>query len=498
MPNCYVGKLKLVLFPIIFFTFLIFFLFQLPSKTFAANRYVKPGGTDSGVCLTSGTACLTIQYTIGQSSTGDTINIANGTYTEDVTINKAITLIGNVGTGIGPGASAPTIQPASCASSAISVTVASATIEGIIVNGNSCGSPQTGIDIAAGIGSTTVTHNELLDNGNGVFLETGSSNSNTIQYNNIHANTIYGIIVNNTASSGSPTLIDHNTITADGQGGIIIDGTGVTITNNTITNHTTGQGAGIDANTATNITIHYNAISGNGPGTDKPHDGGGIYHDNLDNVDAIDNYWGSSTGPTNSGNPSGTGDVVSDYVLFTPFYTDAGLTTLNTDSTNTSTSTSSLSAASAPTCGQTAPTTKPYLYKITTKGTSVTLYFTPVTGATAYQIYYGFRAGDKRFGTTFSGTDPVTIKYLNPHTQFYFAVSGENVCAGGPLSNWLGVVSGKSIALVANNNGAQHKSATVSSQSISPTPLSIPIPENSTPPKSLFSNIWNFFLHIFK
>jgi parallel beta-helix repeat protein len=38
-------------------------------------------------------------------------------------------------------------------------------------------------------------------------------------------------------------------------------------------------------------------------------------------VDARNSWWGSATGPTHSGNPGGSGSVVSDYVLYSPWLT---------------------------------------------------------------------------------------------------------------------------------------------------------------------------------
>ncbi|MBI3733296.1 MAG: right-handed parallel beta-helix repeat-containing protein [Chloroflexi bacterium] len=47
----------------------------------------------------------------------------------------------------------------------------------------------------------------------------------------------------------------------------------------------------------------------------------GLFNDHSTGVtvDAKNNWWGSASGPTNPSNPSGTGDVVSDFVLFDPW-----------------------------------------------------------------------------------------------------------------------------------------------------------------------------------
>ncbi len=57
-------------------------------------RYVDTTGSDSGNCDQPGNACATIGYTLNQANNGDTIIIASGIYTEQLQINKDITLKG--------------------------------------------------------------------------------------------------------------------------------------------------------------------------------------------------------------------------------------------------------------------------------------------------------------------------------------------------------------------------------------------------------------------
>lgn len=64
----------------------------------AGPWYVSTTGADSNDCLSPGTACATINGAISKASSGDTINIAIGTYTstafEVVMIDRDITLVG--------------------------------------------------------------------------------------------------------------------------------------------------------------------------------------------------------------------------------------------------------------------------------------------------------------------------------------------------------------------------------------------------------------------
>jgi hypothetical protein len=56
----------------------------------AVNRFVNP----DGVCGGNSPCYTTIQAAINASSAGDTINVAAATYVEEITIDKALTLLG--------------------------------------------------------------------------------------------------------------------------------------------------------------------------------------------------------------------------------------------------------------------------------------------------------------------------------------------------------------------------------------------------------------------
>lgn len=59
----------------------------------AATLLVAPGGADTGNC--QGAACQTIGYALAQAAaTGDTLQLAAGTYTEQLVLNKSVTLVG--------------------------------------------------------------------------------------------------------------------------------------------------------------------------------------------------------------------------------------------------------------------------------------------------------------------------------------------------------------------------------------------------------------------
>ena len=65
-----------------------------------ATRYVAPGGSDGSVdtpnpCLNEELPCATIQHALEQAASGDTIQIAAGIYTEQITIDRSVTISGD-------------------------------------------------------------------------------------------------------------------------------------------------------------------------------------------------------------------------------------------------------------------------------------------------------------------------------------------------------------------------------------------------------------------
>ncbi len=61
----------------------------------ASTLYVDDtSGTDDSNCQTPSDPCKTINYAIGQASIGDSLQIAGGTYTENVIVNQEVSLVG--------------------------------------------------------------------------------------------------------------------------------------------------------------------------------------------------------------------------------------------------------------------------------------------------------------------------------------------------------------------------------------------------------------------
>ena len=213
-------------------------VFAIPSGT---NLYVSDSaGTDtSNNCQSETNPCKTINYAISQASNSneDTINVAPGSYTEDVNINKAVSLVGTAG-------------------------AASTTI--VATDGNS-----TTLTFASGISGATVsgftiTHSytsaELsawtFNNDGVLFGQTG--NNNTLENSTVTLNR-NGIYINTTENN---KVID-DTITNNRTGiNMTGDFTNTTITGNTISDNWT-EGLVMYGTNSPGINLSTVSLSGN-------------------------------------------------------------------------------------------------------------------------------------------------------------------------------------------------------------------------------------------
>ena len=134
-------------------------------------RFVATTGTDgTNDCSAQDNPCLTIQHAVGVDETagcsGDTVNVAAGTYTEQVTINTVLNLVG-------AGAATTTIQapgfPLSGIGDIVTIgTGANVELSGFTVSGplvlpsQMCGVLGAGIDVL--VGGTANIHDNIIAN----------------------------------------------------------------------------------------------------------------------------------------------------------------------------------------------------------------------------------------------------------------------------------------------------------------------------------------------
>lgn len=221
-----------------------------PALCAAAIRYVDPAGSDAtNDGSLQAAPCATIGHAIAVASAGDTLQVAAGTYREQVSISTSLTLVG-----AGAGNSiiqAPPTLPAGGNIVTIQGTGVSVDFSGFTVNGpgaSGCGSINAGIQVRdhanAAIHDNTVSdiRDEPLSgcqNGRAIRIgETASPASGTVTRNSVIGYQKNGIDLRN---CGTAATISDNTIVGAGptpliaQNGMVVVSAGATIQGNTVT-----------------------------------------------------------------------------------------------------------------------------------------------------------------------------------------------------------------------------------------------------------------------
>ena len=169
------------------------------------------------------------------------------------------------------------------------------------VGNSSSGALLFGPPVTSNGSNITVSNNEFSANGGAIAL-LGVSSS-TISGNNIH----------NSVGPGGADI--------DVFGGV----SGLTVTCN---NLASGPGRGIQVEDPfsvganSNVSVNNNNISGYPVGLEE--DAGGYTPATANSLNATNNWWSSSTGPTIASNPGGTGEAIIDQdgvVKYNPFLT---------------------------------------------------------------------------------------------------------------------------------------------------------------------------------
>jgi hypothetical protein len=269
------------------------------------SLYVAPTGSDSNTCTSALVPCLTVRraVTLGETNLGAatavTVNIAAGTYTENVNVGAVPS--GDSLSLIGAGAASTTINAGGQPLPVIvipSTTSGAVNIAGLTLtgsnsndpsgNGNGTGPFGGGIgDAGAGpvtVTDTTLTNNWSLGGGGGIYaLNSSPSASVTVTGSTISDNTaeegggIYNV-------DGPPVTVTDSTLTGNravsqnaSQGSGIgggIDGGSVTVIDSTVTNNSADQtpdftskvGGGIAVIAAgSRVTVIGSTVYGNDP-----------------------------------------------------------------------------------------------------------------------------------------------------------------------------------------------------------------------------------------
>ncbi len=304
---------------------------------------------------------------VAKATAGDTIDIFPGTYTENVNVNKSLTLQSHSGaTGttihglVSVVSDAVTVKNLTLTNPSGNYAVTIAGNSNVSITGNTVtdvGTSASGNihsiiweDGASDASSLTITKNTITNIGNttvggstsgiGILDSNGTAilssvtiDGNTI--NNINARPgkgAYGMLLNH-ATSGigavSGATISNNVISGLTGGWVTAIGLegntpGALVEHNTISGLTSAATVGVHVEQnadATSVTIQYNSFAKDIVA--------GVLNSTTATTTAINNWWGSKEGPTYAGNPHGDGAGVSNFVSFVPWCTDASCATLD-------------------------------------------------------------------------------------------------------------------------------------------------------------------------
>jgi parallel beta-helix repeat protein len=195
----------------------------------------------------------------------------------------------------------------------------------LIKNNNAPGPGSgTGIDSELGSSNMTIDSNKFVGN-DGQAIALNPASNVTVSSNEFDSNGRAFFLLDLTSSTIITNNIHNSTgsLTADIRifGGV----SGLTIKCNILANGAgrairINDGIGGDPNSS--ITVNDNNISGYPVAGLEVNSGG--YTGGPGSLNAENNWWGSSTGPTNTNNPGGTGEAIVDpdlVVDFVPFRT---------------------------------------------------------------------------------------------------------------------------------------------------------------------------------
>jgi parallel beta-helix repeat protein len=279
--------------------------------------------------LNTGLNYSTIQEAINAPETlnGHTIYIKEGTYYENVVMNKSLSLIGE--------SRSTTIIDGNYTGNVIEVTTDSVNITDFTVQGSGGGGYDSGIYVTEGTICSNISYNIITSNRHGIYVCSSSFN---ILYDNVVTNNTWGIYLygssNNSISNNKITnnklqgvYISHfsdtnsvyrNNITANAAGVYLeLHSRYNSIRRNSITNHSgTDIGeAGVALGMVSNNTISENNITKNNVGVCAMWaTNNSLYHNNfIDNTHQVEleqhpvnfwddgypcggNYWSNYTG----------------------------------------------------------------------------------------------------------------------------------------------------------------------------------------------------------
>jgi len=224
----------------------------------------------------------TIQNAIDSVSDGWNLTVYPGTYNENVTVDKTLT----IKSFSGPAQTIVQTSPPYSDSNVFRITAGCMRLSGFTIQ-SAIHAGRAGVRLEDASGCV-ISGNVILDNYYGINVS-GSSTSNILVENECKYNVT----------------------------GIYIDGSGNYISGNNLHGNTAPTGSAVFLSSmASGNQLRFNTVTVD-PGTDSavaasPQ----VYNQSTEDVSAIENWWGTDSGPSNAG---GQGSAVGDTVVYQPW-----------------------------------------------------------------------------------------------------------------------------------------------------------------------------------
>jgi|GEM_PF-3283499 len=243
-----------------------------------------------------------IQAAIDNATAGETIYVYNGSYTDNVDVNRQVTLQGE-------GADVVNVTAALASGHVFNVTVSYVNISGFKVTG-ATGFNNAGIYLGSGVDHANISDNNASNNYYAIYLN--SSSNNSLTNNSANSNNNDGIklnsLSNNNTLTNNTAILNHDTGIS-----LISSSNNNTLTNNTANSNNIGIGlmTSSNNNTLTNNTanlniygIFLNSASNNNTltnNTANSNSNRGIYLSSASNNTIYNNYFNNTNNAWDDG-----------------------------------------------------------------------------------------------------------------------------------------------------------------------------------------------------
>jgi parallel beta-helix repeat protein len=237
------------------------------SPVYEETYTISETAVNTNINVTSGMTNAEIQSIIDNAASGSTIEFIGSLYENlQLTINKQLNIISNVGTKITTSSTLPVF------------TINGTQAAGTTIKGFTIVNTGTGPGILIKNTSNVTISNDQISSTSGTAVQINGSSNTTIRSSTVSDSTI-GIDI----SDSNGTQINQSNINNNGNGIIIENSTNTSANNSQITGNTKN---GISVKNSNKTTISGNTIKKNGNTTTS---GSGVYFENSTNVTVTNN-----------------------------------------------------------------------------------------------------------------------------------------------------------------------------------------------------------------